>query len=226
MTFTKSLEEKKRALDAIHAATDWYGLLVADNPTVVNISSINTSTDVITATGHDFVNGNRVTVANTGGSLPGGLAASTEYRVVSVSGSTFKLCTEANYDPDTKTGTAIDITSSGSGTNTITESALAAKDDFDVWARKEVASYQGSARQSLTMPDAEINYTQGQASVGPVNATFTPTSASITFRYFAVISGGTGTLSDATGTLAGFEDYVLTQTIDTGGKIFQYAAVI
>lgn len=226
MTFVKSLKERKRALDAIHSPAGWYALLISDDPTVVNISSVDTSTDTITATGHDFVNGTRVTVANVGGSLPGGLVASTEYRVINVSGDDFNLCTEASYNPTTKTGTAIDLTSAGSGTNTITESALNAKDDFDVWVRKEVPDYYGSERQSLTIPAGTINYTQQQVTAGPVNATFMPTSGVITFRYFAVISGGTGTRGNSTGTLAGFEDYVFTQAIDSGGKIFQYGVII
>jgi hypothetical protein len=226
MTFEKSLKEKQRALNAIHSATGWYAFLVQDNPTVVTMSSVNSGSEIITATGHDFVNGNRITFSNVGGSLPGGLATNTEYRVITVSGSTFQVCIESTYNPATKTGTPIDITSAGSGTTTITERPLAAKDDLDVWVRKEVASYFGSARQPITPPSATINYTLGQATLGPVNATFSPTSGSITFRYFCILNGGIATRGSSQGILAGFEDYLFTQTIDSAGKIFQYGVVI
>lgn len=72
------------------------------------------ATDVVTAAGHPFVNGDAVRVWNTGGSLPGGLSASTDYYVISASGDTFKLSA-------TSGGAAIDITSAGSGSHFLGE---------------------------------------------------------------------------------------------------------
>jgi hypothetical protein len=225
MTFQKSLKEKQRALDAIHSAPGWYALLIQDNPTVVIISSIDIETNTITATGHDFLDGNRITLENVGGSLPGGLA-NTEYRVITVSGSTFQLCLESTYNHITKTGTPIDITSIGSGTTTITEQPLNSKDDFNIWARKEVGNYFGSARQPIMPPDSTINYTTQQANLGPISITFLPDSGSITFRYFAIINNGIATTGNNQGDLVGFEDYLFTLTIDTAGKVFQYGVVM
>jgi hypothetical protein len=222
----KSLKEKERALNEIYSATGWYALLILDNPTSVNVTSVNISTDTITATGHDFVNGCRVFAANVGGGVPGGLAIGTQYRVINVAGNDFKLCTEANYNPQTKTGTAIDITSSGSGVTTITEQPLSDIDDLDVWVRKEVPNYYGTSRQAITFPSALINYNTKQVSIGPVNIPFIPTGGSITYRYFLVISGGMLTRGNSAGTLAGYEDFVFTQTIDSTGKIFQYGVVL
>lgn len=68
------------------------------------------STEIITAVGHPFANGDAVRVWNTGGALPTGLSALTDYYVISVSGDTFKLSA-------TSGGSAIDITAAGTGTH-------------------------------------------------------------------------------------------------------------
>jgi len=71
--------------------------------------SVNTSTDVLTSSGGNYADGDIVTVS---GSLPAPLSASTEYEVRDSTGSTFKLAAGAGGD-------AINITSTGSGTLTI-----------------------------------------------------------------------------------------------------------
>jgi len=68
------------------------------------------STEIITAVGHPYANGDAVRVWNTGGALPTGLSASTDYYVISASGDTFKLAA-------TSGGSAIDITAAGTGTH-------------------------------------------------------------------------------------------------------------
>lgn len=81
------------------------------------------STDTITLTtgtlqfGGHGANYRAVTVSNSGGALPGGLSAGTTYFVIDVSQSTIKLATSA---ANAVAGTAIDITSAGTGTQTIT----------------------------------------------------------------------------------------------------------
>lgn len=81
------------------------------------------STDVCTLNSHGFVTGKGpVLVANSGGALPGGLAASTWYWPIRIDANTFKLATsraKATY------GTAIDLTTNGTGTNTIRYAANA-----------------------------------------------------------------------------------------------------
>lgn len=71
------------------------------------------NTDILTATGHGYANGDIVRVSNSGGSsaaLPTGLSANTDYYVVGVSGSTLQLSA-------TSGGSAIDITGAGTGTH-------------------------------------------------------------------------------------------------------------
>jgi len=70
--------------------------------------SVNTSTDTITAANHPFTDGDVVRLSVSGGTLPGGLAALTDYYVRDAIGNTLKLAATAG-------GAAIDITSAGPG---------------------------------------------------------------------------------------------------------------
>lgn len=71
------------------------------------------TSDTITAAGHVLPAGALVRVSNVGGGLPGGLSAGVDYYVRDVSGSTLKLSTSPG-------GAAVDITSAGTGTHTLT----------------------------------------------------------------------------------------------------------
>jgi hypothetical protein len=81
----------------------------------------NASTDVCTWTSSanypsNVLTGTRIQVSSTG-TLPGGLSPSTNYYFIRISDTTFKLAT--SY-ANAIAGTAIDITSAGSGTHTLT----------------------------------------------------------------------------------------------------------
>jgi len=68
------------------------------------------ATDICTGKGRNLMDGTCVRLSNSGGALPAGLAANTDYYVVSASGATFKLAAMAG-------GAAIDITDTGTGTH-------------------------------------------------------------------------------------------------------------
>lgn len=70
------------------------------------------ATDVLTATAHGFIDGQIVVLMNTGGSLPGGLSSLAYYYVRDKTTDTFKLAASLG-------GTAIDLTSDGTGTNRV-----------------------------------------------------------------------------------------------------------
>ena len=70
------------------------------------------STDQLTATGHIFINEDKVTLSTTD-TLPAGLSIDTTYFVIMASGGSFKLS-------DTLNGNPIDITDTGTGTHTVT----------------------------------------------------------------------------------------------------------
>jgi hypothetical protein len=72
----------------------------------------NSSTDILTAADHGFVNGDPVNFANAGGALPGGLSANVTYWVIAATSGTFQVAA-------TPGGSAINLTTNGTGTNTV-----------------------------------------------------------------------------------------------------------
>lgn len=81
------------------------------------------ATDICTTSAaHGAETGLKVQVSNSGGALPTGLSASTDYYVIKVSSTTFKLATSL---ANAQAGTAINITADGSGTQTVTPTSLA-----------------------------------------------------------------------------------------------------
>lgn len=82
-------------------------------------ADVNTGTDVITVSGgHGFNRSGFPFRVSSSGSLPTGLAAATTYYAIYVSSTTFKV---ASSEANALTGTAIDITAAGSGTNTLAQ---------------------------------------------------------------------------------------------------------
>lgn len=79
------------------------------------------ATDVCTATAHGGLTGLLVRVSTTT-TLPGGLAAATDYFMIVIDANSFKLATSL---ANAQAGTAIDITTTGTGTHTFTPTALA-----------------------------------------------------------------------------------------------------
>ncbi len=79
-------------------------------------SDVNTSTDAISETSHNYYTG-LVGQFTTSGSLPGGLSLSTDYYVIKVNVNSYQVASsKANADA----GTQVNITSTGSGTHTFT----------------------------------------------------------------------------------------------------------
>lgn len=78
-------------------------------------------TDICTKASHGMKTGLKVQVSSDT-TLPAGLSASTDYFVIYLSANTFSLATTLN---NANAGTAIDITDAGTGTHTITPTALA-----------------------------------------------------------------------------------------------------
>jgi hypothetical protein len=69
------------------------------------------ATDIITSAAHGLSNGTCIQVSNSGGALPGGLSASTNYYVINATTNTFQVST-------VPAGSAVNITSAGTGTHT------------------------------------------------------------------------------------------------------------
>lgn len=79
-------------------------------------ADVNTTTNVITETAHNYYTG-LVGQLTTSGTLPTGLSLSTDYYIIKLTADTYKFATsKANADA----GTAIDISAAGSGNHTFT----------------------------------------------------------------------------------------------------------
>lgn len=126
------------------------------------------STDIFTKSSHGFVTGTKVRVSNSGGALPTGLAAATDYYVIKIDANTFYLA--ASRSASANPLAFIDITSNGTGTNTVTPQA--------------VAGTAGSGTYLITLPESLIidsNY----VSIG------TTTHSNIVGQCAAIDSAGT-----------------------------------
>lgn len=88
----------------------YYDISVQQKPVSFTATA---ATDICAVTAHGYQTGNAVQVSNSGGGLPAGLAAVTTYFVIVVDANSFKLATTA---ANAIAGTAIDITTAGTGT--------------------------------------------------------------------------------------------------------------
>lgn len=80
------------------------------------------ATEIFTKTAHGFLTGLKVQVSNSGGALPTGISAATDYFVIYISANTFYLATSL---VNAQAGTFLSITTDGTGTQTVTPTALA-----------------------------------------------------------------------------------------------------
>jgi hypothetical protein len=77
-------------------------------------TDVSTGTDIITLTAHGLITGQPIQFTSSG-TVPAGLTASTDYYTIKMSVDTIKVATTYN---NAVAGTAIDLTSTGSGTHT------------------------------------------------------------------------------------------------------------
>ena len=96
------------------------------------------TTDVLTFAGRAPVGGEVVRVWNSGGALPSGLAASTDYYVINASGQTCKLSL-------TDGGSAVDITNTGSGLHYAGEIPRAILTELALWVGDSYNNREGQA---------------------------------------------------------------------------------
>jgi len=84
--------------------------------------TVDASTDVITGNSHGLTTAQPFRIKNSGGSVPGGLSASTTYYAGTITTNTWKAYPTAN---DANLGTnAVNITSTGSGTHSLNGSVI------------------------------------------------------------------------------------------------------
>jgi hypothetical protein len=91
--------------------------MVLDAVTVASDTFSTThGSDLFTQTSHGFLTGDGpIRVTNSGGALPAGLAADTNYYVIKIDGDTFKVATSR---ANALAGTVVNLTGDGTGTHT------------------------------------------------------------------------------------------------------------
>lgn len=119
----------RRTYDRLrHASSNLKSFLVAMGTKFMGTADLQTftadnATNIFTVTGHGFVTGKGpVLVSNSGGALPTGLSASTWYWPIVIDADTFRLATSR---ANAAYGTAVDISTNGTGTNSIRYAANA-----------------------------------------------------------------------------------------------------
>lgn len=119
------------------------------------ISSVNTATDTITTSAaHNLLVDAKINFTNTGGALPGGLSAGTNYWVLTVpTGTTFTLSTSSG-------GPTKDLTSGGSGTSQV----------HSAWFTTGGAIFFKTTPTGLTSLAVSSSYLQPRMSIRPAGA--------------------------------------------------------
>lgn len=119
----------RRTYDRLrHASSNLKSFLVAMGTKFMGTADLQTftadnATNIFTVVGHGFVTGKGpVLVSNSGGALPTGLSASTWYWPIVIDADTFRLATSR---ANAAYGTAVDISTNGTGTNSIRYAANA-----------------------------------------------------------------------------------------------------
>lgn len=203
------IEHLRNELDLLYNGSDTIRVALIREVTNNYIFTADSATKTLTSEGHNFVNGSRVKVANSNGSLPTGLNSNDVYYIIGVSGNDFKLSL-------TRGGAPTDITSNGAGTQTILEQTFDETDDLSILARHEVDYYGATVRPVYNPDVARADYTNKLAYLPTEVIEFAPTQASIDFRYVLLIRGGAATRGDVTGNADQLHDYGTTQIIQQG----------
>lgn len=113
---------------------------VSSGASDITISAASSTADTFTSTAHGMATGDSGYISSAG-TLPTGVAINTLYWVIVVDANTFKLATTR---ADALAGTAIDLTSNGSGTHTLTRTGN------DVLVDRIVAALNGVASKNYT----------------------------------------------------------------------------
>lgn len=143
------------------------------------IESADATANTATLTAHAYISGDGpVQVTNSGGAVPGGLALLTDFYLIVVDANTVKFATSRENALE---GTAIDLTSTGSGTNTIVDvqgSADPANDSQRVhWHSYGLLGFAGDGVIALTSQKAYRERVQHTPRTVAYAVTATPSAA-------------------------------------------------
>jgi hypothetical protein len=118
ITFADDISGSYVQITALGGGANWYLHDDFSRMAAVDFATtdVDTTAETITVTAHGFSNTHKVTFSSTN-TVPGGLTAGTAYWVIRVDANTIKV---ASSEANAWAGTAINLTSQGAGTHTIT----------------------------------------------------------------------------------------------------------
>lgn len=200
------IDRLRAELALLYNGSDTFVLALLDGTQASYNFTVDPSSGTFTAANHNFVNGVRIQLTNSGGALPAGTVTGRTYYCVNVASNTFQLASAIDGD-------ALPVGNAGSGTNTVTEMPLDETDGMNILIRHEI-NYQQAAARPHYIPDAAVaDYLNRLAYLAQKNITFTPTAGTITFRYSLLIRNGATIAGDITGMPDNIQDYGTTQSI-------------
>lgn len=164
-------------------------LVIADDA----VESVDAGADTLTLTAHGLLTGDGPIRFTTTGTLPAGLAIDTDYWIIKVDADTIQL---AARFLDTVSSTPINLTSAGTGTHTLVDTA----DTVRQGAEMEYVA--GGVREILLSVQCFAGVTSGDVA-SPVGAT-SPRATLETLRAKSVLPSVRATLLDAGLGLADF----------------------
>lgn len=171
------------SLDGAHTFSVQCGVDI-NTPAAVPFTADN-ATETFTAANHGLTTGLKTQVSNSGGALPSGLSAATDYFVIAVTANTFRLATSL---ANALAGTNLLIADDGTGTQTITPTAVAGatvalqkSNDGVTWAAEGVSTpITGDATFFLEKVDPSARY---------MRVTYTITAGSMSATHYILCKG-------------------------------------
>jgi len=203
--------EIEDTVTARYIGTTFQVIFILDTRSVFSFTA-NSTTDFLTSASHDYILNSQVQVnVSGGGTLPAPLVAGTTYFVRDVSGNDYRLSA-------TRGGSAIDITSVGTGVFTITDLALDNKvRDVANYVRKEIADYDGIVnRPSVTFSGSVITSDTQVTLEQDITANNTTGTIAPLVDALLLIKGGTTARGNTTGILVNYQRLLAPRTLEAG----------
>jgi len=165
------------------SSSDTFGVLLAiTNSAPVSGTFTCAANDICTKSSHGYLTGLKVTLTTSAADLPLNLLTGTDYFVIKIDADTFYLASSLAL---AQAGTAIDIGDAGTGTHTITPTALAGgsvklqvSNDDSNWADLPIEST-GDAQKSSNVTGTGNVYLSGNVRARYVRVYYTLTAGQL-----------------------------------------------
>jgi hypothetical protein len=213
---TKPLAQLQREQEAsLYSGATVTIALISGDLTLNMATTCNASTNTFTtASVHSLPTGARIRLAigSLGGDvLPGSVNGVTDYFVINLSSTSFKLATTLD---NANLATEIDITSNGQGV-LLNQQLLGPDDSNAVIFSRELPSGNGyTQRAQPTVGASTINGVEAWQSTSPAN--FSASGGALVYRHVALLKNGNSTIGDTNGDLLDLRTETANVTIANG----------